>query len=157
MAQDDVAFALVAAGGSLARSGEFHVTDERAKLSLGLLQAVNRFHLPSPLTAEERSAAGVASRGRLELAVNHHARPREHEVNVVGARDERRDLRAGRTRADLGDGDAPVRAPKPLHVAQPRVHPQGFERAEGDAAYVVVLRVVNLPRQNDAPLNPGVA
>src|SRR5215203_6154864 len=105
VAQEDVALALVAARGRLPDLGELYVSHQLSQFPPRLFEPVNRHDPAAALPAEERGARGVTTLGRLELAVDHHARPRVEEVYVVCARDERRDLRPRRPRSDLRDGN----------------------------------------------------
>src|SRR3712207_6085214 len=157
VSEEHVALALVAARRGLSQLRELDVGHQLAQFAPRLFEPVYAHDAADPLPAQEGRARGVASLGRVELAVDHHSRPRVQEVYVVRARDERRYLRAGRAGADLRDGDAAVTTPEPLHVREPSVHAERPERARGGLAYVVVLWAVNLPRQQEAPLNPGVA
>src|ERR1044072_945880 len=157
VANEDVALALVAARRSLSYLRELNVGHELAQIPACPFQPVDGDDAPAPLPSHEARARGVAALGRVELAVDHHSRPCVQEVYVVRARDERGYLRAGGPRPDLGYGAPPVPAPDPLHVAEALVHAERFERAPGGLAYVVVLRAVYLPREQNAPLYPVVA
>src|SRR5437870_4796925 len=98
MAQDDEPLAFIAAPLRLTLSGQAHLDDEVAHLLLRLIEAVDRLDAPGPLPAQEGDAARVLALRRIERVEDDEPRPGLPDIEVVGVRDEGRDLRARRPR-----------------------------------------------------------
>src|SRR5262245_18193419 len=91
MPDDDIAVALVATAVRLARARQPRLDDERCHV-LRLVESVDRAHLALALAAQIRRAHGVLPRRGLEFVVDYDARPGTVEIEVVGVRDQRREL-----------------------------------------------------------------
>src|SRR5688500_7656368 len=83
MSHDDEPFTLITR--RLCRTGlrYFHVGDQFPELALHDVPAVDRPDPPLALPTQESRAGRVSPFGRLELLVDHHARPGLHEIDVV--------------------------------------------------------------------------
>ena len=156
MAEEDVALALVTRRLRLADLGQLRLHDQMPEVALDRRQSVHRLDAALALAAQVGATGSEAVRRRIELVLDHEPRPGAIEVEVVGVGDQRRDLRPRRPRADLGDQRGTVRFAEPLHVRQAGAHSEHLESAKGDAPDVVETRMVDLARNQHAPLDPRV-
>ncbi len=157
VADDHVAVALVRPRRPVAGARQVHVDDRRLRRLADAVEAVGGDDRPSgALRPEVRGADGVATLRRVEAVLDRQPGPRRVHVDVVGERHQRHELRAGRTGADLADGERAIGAAEPLHVRQAGAQAERGHRVVAEADDVGVLRPVDVPRQHHAPLDPRV-
>src|SRR5215210_2095738 len=154
MSDDDVALALVAGRGRLPYLRQPGLDDEMAELLLQLLDTVHRTDPATALPAQVGGARGVPALGPVEPAENDQLRPHLIEVHLVHVTEHRGDLGTRWSRGDLGDGDGAVRTAKPLHVSQCVPYAESLQSRGTNLPDRLVLRVVQLPRQDHGPLDP---
>src|SRR5262245_11087481 len=114
------------------------------ELALCLIESEDLFHPTAALATHVRRTRRIQPRWRSELVEDHEPRPGAVEIQVVCVGEQRRELRSGRSCADLRHGDAAVCASKPFHVTETRAHAERIQRAKADVANAVVFGNVDV-------------
>jgi hypothetical protein len=122
---------------------------EVAELLPHLVDAVHGAHAAAPLAAQVGGAGGVlALPADVERVEHHEAGPHAHGVDVVRARDERRDLRPRRTGGPPRRWRGSVTPAEPLQVAHPVSSPSTSSARRPARRDVVELGRVHLARSS---------
>src|SRR5580704_3099529 len=156
MAEDHVPLALVRPRRRLSLARYLRFDDQVAELVLQGVEAVNPDHRAAALTAQVRCADREAALRWREVAEYLETRPRRIHVDVVCVGEQGGELRSGRTRRNLTDGDIAAGTPEPLHVGQPGTQPERAQAAQPVGADRSELLTGDVAGEQDGPLDPRV-